>query len=221
MLHCVSVVQTIHGGKGAGKKCSKIYFCIWIQENQERMRKMGSYIVIGIVVLVIVYVMAVYNVLVKMKNTVTEAFAAVDVYLKKRWDLVPNLVEIVKRYAKHEEQTLENVVKLRNNVYDNASEEGKLKANTELAKGLANIMMLAESYPDLKANQNFLDLSAQLSKVEEDIANARKYYNAVVKDYNNRVQMFPANLIAGIFGYKVKPMFEAEESEKKRVEVKF
>lgn len=182
---------------------------------------MGAYIAIGILVLLVIYVLAVYNSLVKLNNSVTEAFATMDVYLKKRWDLIPNLVETVKGYAKHEENTLEKVVQLRNSVYDNNSEEGKLKANQELAKGIANIMMLAESYPDLKANQNFLDLSSQLAKIEEDIANARKYYNAVVRDFNNKVQMFPGNIIASMFGYKTKAMFETVETERNNVEVKF
>lgn len=182
---------------------------------------MGVYIAIGIVALLLIYVLSVYNGLVKRNNIVTEAFATMDVYLKKRWDLIPNLVETVKGYAKHEEKTLEDVVRLRNSAYDNHSEEGKLKANAELAKGIANMMMLAESYPDLKANQNFLDLSSQLAGIEEDIANARKYYNGAVRNFNDKVQMFPGNLIAGMFGFKAKPMFEAAEAEKNNVEVKF
>lgn len=182
---------------------------------------MGVYIAIGILVLLVIYVLAVYNSLVKLNNSVTEAFATMDVYLKKRWDLIPNLVETVKGYAKHEENTLEKVVQLRNSVYANNSEESKLKANEELAKGIDKVMLLAESYPDLKANQNFLDLSDQLAKIEEDIANARKYYNAVVRDFNNKVQMFPGNIIASVFGYKTKSMFETMETERSNVEVKF
>ena len=117
------------------------------------------------------YIGATYNGLVKLKNSVEEAFSTMDVYLKKRWDLIPNIVESVKGYAKHEAQTLQNVISARNMRYSDMTEEQKLQANTELARGLSAIHVLAEQYPDLKANQNFLDLNNQLQRTEEDIAN--------------------------------------------------
>ena len=145
-----------------------------------------------------------------------------DVYLKKRWDLIPNIVASVKGYAKHEAQTLENVIKARNGRYQDLSDEEKLTANAELSKSLAGINVVAEQYPDLKANENFLNLNAQLQKTEEDIANARKYYNAVVKDYNNKVQMFPSSIVASMFKFSARKMFIIEnEAEKEAVKVEF
>lgn len=179
-------------------------------------------IVVAIIaVMLIIYVIATYNALVTISNKVNEAFSTMDVYLKKRWDLIPNLVETVKGYAKHEQDTLEQVVNLRNSAYEKMSNEDKLKTNVDLTKGINKIMALAESYPDLKANQNFLNLSDQLGSCEADIANARKYYNAVVRDYNTKVQMFPSNIVAAMFGKKEKAMFEADEAQRENVEVKF
>ena len=178
-------------------------------------------IIAVIIVLLLVYIMSTYNGLVRLRNTVREAFATMDVYLKKRWDLIPNLVETVKGYAKHEKGTLEEVVKLRSGAYDNMSPEEKIEANKELSRGITKIMALAEAYPDLKANENFKDLSRQLERVEEDIANSRKYYNAVVKNMNNKVEMFPGNIVAGMFHFKSEKMFEAAESERENVKVEF
>ena len=144
-----------------------------------------------------------------------------DVYLKKRWDLIPNIVESVKGYAKHEKETLAEVINLRNSNYDSMSDEEKIKTNQALSSGIDRIIALAEAYPDLKANENFKDLNNQLTKVEEDIANSRKYYNAVVKNFNNKVQMIPSNLVAIIFGFKSKSMFEIDEVERENVQVKF
>ena len=144
-----------------------------------------------------------------------------DVYLKKRWDLIPNIVETVKGYAKHEKETLEKVISLRNSAYENMSDEEKIKANEQLTSGINKIMALAEAYPDLKANENFKDLSNQLTKVEEDIANSRKYYNGVVRIYNDKVKMFPSNIFAGLFGYKAKKMFETAAAERENIKVEF
>ncbi len=178
-------------------------------------------IIIVILVLLILYLIASYNGMIGLRNTVKEAFSTMDVYLKQRWDLIPNLVETVKGYAKHEKSTLEGVVKLRNSAYDNMTPEEKIEANKSLSHGITKIMALAESYPDLKANENFRDLSNQLSKVEADIANARKYYNAVVRRFNNKVEMFPGNIVAGIFHFKAEKMFEIESSERENVKVEF
>ena len=126
----------------------------------------------------------------------------------------------MKGYAKHEKNTLEEITELRNTTYDKMSNDEKIKANEHLSKSINRIMVLAESYPDLKASENFINLSKELSNVEDEIANSRKYYNAVVRIFNNKVQMFPSNLIARLIGYTPKAMFEASEDERKNVNVK-
>lgn len=180
---------------------------------------MWIYIIIAIIVLIIVYVFALYNSFIKLNNKIKEAFSTMDVYLKKRWDLIPNIVETVKGYAKYEKDTIKEVVELRNSAYDKMSEEEKIRTNEQLSSGISKIMVLAEAYPDLKANENFKDLSNQLTKVEDEIANSRKYYNGVVRIYNNKVEMFPSNIFAGLFGYKSKTMFEANVNERENVKV--
>lgn len=177
------------------------------------------YIIIGVVVLFLLFIFITYNSLVRLNNKVVEAFSTMDVYLKKRWDLIPNIVEAVKGYAKHEESTLEEVINLRNNSYDKMNTNDKVDVNNKLSSGINKLMAVAEGYPDLKASDNFRDLSSQLTKVEDDIANARKYYNGTVRIFNNKVQMFPSNIVAFMFGYKAKKMFEANESERENVKV--
>lgn len=179
-------------------------------------------IIIAVLVILAAFVGGTYNSLVKGRNSVEEAFATMDVYLKKRWDLIPNIVAGVKGYAKHEAETLEKVISARNSRYSDLSDDEKITANRELSGAVANVFALAERYPELKANQNFLDLSKQLSQVENDIANARKYYNAVVKAYNNKTEMFPSNLVAAMFRFTKKQMFTIEnEAEKEAVKVEF
>ncbi len=180
---------------------------------------MVVYLVIAFVCLILIYIFVVRNKIVKLNNNVNEAFATMDVYLKKRWDLIPNIVETVKGYAKHEKNTLEEIVQLRNNIYDNMSDSEKLKTNVDVASKVNKLMALAESYPELKASENFLNLSQELSQIEKDIANSRKYFNGTVRDYNNKVEMFPSNVIARLFGYKSKEMFKAREEEKENVKV--
>lgn len=149
---------------------------------------MIAIIVIGVIALLIVlYILSSYNAFVRLNNQVKEAFSTMDVYLKKRWDLIPNLVETVKGYAKHEKGTLEEVVKLRNSAYDGMSDEEKIEANAKISAVIPKIMALAEAYPNLKANENFMNLSNQISSLEEDIANSRKYYNAIVRKFNDKV----------------------------------
>jgi LemA protein len=143
-----------------------------------------------------------------------------DVYLKKRWDLIPNLVETVKGYTKHEEAVLKEVTTIRSSAYDNMSNQEKFMANSKISTDLGKIMALAENYPDLKASTNFIDLSNELSQTEEDIANARKYYNGTVKNYNNIVEKFPANIFAKILGFARKEFFEATNEERENVIVK-
>lgn len=180
---------------------------------------MTIYIIVGIVALIIVYLLICYNSFVKLNNQVKEAFSTMDVYLKKRLDLIPNIVETVKGYAKHEKETLEEVVNLRNSSYDKMNDSTKVDVNNKLSQGLGRLMAIAENYPELKANENFKDLSNQLSKVEDDIANARKYYNGAVRAYNNKVEMFPSNIVSNLFGYKSKPMFETNVDERENVKV--
>ena len=182
---------------------------------------MGLYVIIVIVVILLLLIFSTYNSLVKLNNRVEEAFSTMDVYLKKRWDLIPNIVETVKGYVKHEKETLEEIINLRNNSYDKMNVNDKVDINNQLSQGMNKLMAIAEAYPDLKASENFKDLSNQLSIVENDIANARKYYNGTVRMFNNKVQMFPSNIVATIFGYKTKKMFEINENERENVKVEF
>lgn len=179
-------------------------------------------IAVVIALVIIIYLFSAYNSFVKLKNSVEEAFATMDVYLKKRWDLIPNIVATVKGYAKHEAQTLEKVIAARGANYQAMSEDEKIAADAEISRSIPNFNVLAEQYPDLKANQNFLNLSSELSKTETDIANARKYYNAVVKNYNNKVQMFPSNIVASMFKFTEKQMFAVDDSaQRENVKVEF
>ena len=180
---------------------------------------MWLYIIIAVVVILLLLVLTTYNSLIKLNNKVEEAFSTMDIYLKKRWDLIPNLVEVVKGYAKHEKNTLKEITNLRSNSYDKMNTNDKVEVNNKLSQGINKLMAVAESYPELKANENFKDLSNQLTKIEDDIANSRKYYNGVVRIYNNKVEMFPSNIFAGLFGYKSKAMFEASVNERENVKV--
>lgn len=179
------------------------------------------YIIIAIIVIIAIFALTTYNSLVRLNNKVKEAFSTMDVYLKKRWDLIPNIVETVKGYAAHEKETLASVINLRNGAYDSMSDDEKIKANKELSKGVVKIMALAEAYPELKANDNFKDLSQQLTRVEEDIANSRKYYNGVVRTFNDKVLVFPNNIFANLFGFKEREMFEVDAAERENVKVEF
>lgn len=180
---------------------------------------MSLYIGIGVVLAVLIYVIVVYNKLVKYSNLVKEAFSTMDVYLKKRWDLIPNLVEVVKGYVKHEKDTLEEITQIRAKSYEDLSVNKKINVNEKLTQDLAKIMLVSEDYPELKAGPNFIQLSNDLTKIEDEIANSRKYYNGTVRMYNGKVQMFPSNIIAGIFGFSDANMFEADTNEKENVKV--
>ena len=179
-------------------------------------------IVIAIIVILALVVMGSYNGLVKTKNQAEEAFSTMDVYMKKRYDLIPNLVETVKGYASHESQTLEKVTAARNAAMTASSIDEKLKNENALTGTLKRLFAVAESYPDLKANTNFMDLQRQLQTIEEDIANSRKYYNASVKNLNNKIEMFPSSIIAGMFHFEKKPYFEvSSQEERENVKVQF
>ena len=180
---------------------------------------MTIYVIFGIVVLLVIYIFVTYNNLIKKRNIVKEAFSTMDIYLKKRWELVPNLVEIVKGYAKYEQETLNEITSLRVNSYDNMNINKKLDINEKLTEGISKIMAISENYPELKASENFLQLSRDLTKIEDEIANSRKYYNGAVRILNNKIQMFPSNIVASIFGFKLANMFEANTEEKNSIKV--
>lgn len=176
-------------------------------------------ILIVLILVCILYFVFTNNKLIKLDNQIKEAFSTMDVYLKKRWDLIPNIVEVVKGYAKHEEKTLTEVTEIRKSTYNKMSVDEKLNANEDLSSKIAKIMLLVENYPDLKANENFKDLSKQLTKVEDEIAQSRKYYNATVRDFNNKIEMFPSNVVAMILGCKKARMFEIDATERENVKV--
>jgi LemA protein len=177
---------------------------------------MVTYIIIGVLVVLAVLVLFTYNNLVQLRNKVKEAFSTMDVYLKKRYELIPNLVEVVKGYAKHETDTLQEVTQMRVNAQSgdlNTAIDGEIK----IGDALKSIFLVVEKYPDLKANTNFLDLQERLSKMEEEIAFSRRYYNGSVREFNNKCQMFPFNIIAGLFGFKALPMYQVDSDKERQV----
>jgi len=183
--------------------------------------------VLAIIAIAILWLILGYNSLVRRRNHVQEAWADIDVQLKRRYDLIPNLVETVKGYAKHESGTLEAVIKARNaamQTHDkqNATPEEMAKSENMLTGALKSIFALAESYPDLKANQNFLQLQDELSDTENKIQAARRFYNGNARDYNIAVQQFPMNLVAGMYHFETVKFFEVEETkEREAVKVQF
>lgn len=180
---------------------------------------MTMIIILVVLVLIVLYVISCYNKLVRLSNKVDEGFATMDVYLKKRFDLIPNLVETVKGYAKHEADTLSNVIAQRNGA---KTSNDVMDSENKITKAIQGIFAVAENYPELKANTNFMDLQNQLKQVEEDIANARKYYNALVREYNDVILSVPTNIIASIFHFEKKTMFEVDNAqERENVKVQF
>ena len=167
------------------------------------------------------YFVGVYNKGITLRNYAKEAFATMDVYLKKRWDLIPNLVNTVKGYAAHEKGVFEKVTELRSKDYSSLSEEEKINLNSELKGALVRIAAVAENYPELKANQNFENLMHQLETIEDDIASSRKYYNGTVRELNTYTELFPTNIICNIFGIKQMKLFETKEYERDNVVVEF
>lgn len=170
---------------------------------------------------VLFFVILIYNSLVVLRNRIKEAASSIDVQLKRRADLIPNLVETVKGYAKHERGIFENVSKARSALLSAKGMKEKAQADNMLTETLKSLFAVAENYPELKANQNFLELQRQLEDTEDKIAYARQFYNSVVLEYNNRIQVFPSNIIANMFGFKSEEFFDAGEEERKKVEVKF
>ena len=186
----------------------------------------GISVGVGAVVLIAVILIAVWislhNKLLRLKNQAEEAWATIDVHLKKRYDLIPNLVETVKGYAKHESGTLEAVIKARNAAMTATSPSAKIDAENALSGTLKSLFKLQEAYPDLKANQNFMDLQRQLKSVEDEIASARKYYNAVVREFNTALVVFPSSVVARRMRLEKQKYFELDsEEERQNIKVQF
>jgi LemA protein len=177
---------------------------------------MTTLIILGIIVVIAFLAVGIYNGLIKLRNTSEQAWSDVDVQLKRRYDLIPNLVETVKGYAKHEKETFEQVVQARNQAMGASSPEDKAQAENFLTSTLKSLFALAEAYPELKANQNFLDLQDELSKIEEQIQLARRYYNAVVRDLNTKIESVPSNIVANMFHFEKKEYFELDSEEERQ-----
>ncbi len=179
--------------------------------------------VIGLLLIVIVcWAIATRNKFVLLENQYEEAFHNIDIYLKKRYDLIPNLVETVKGYAKHEQETIQNVIEARARAQSASTPAEKIEANAQLTQTMRGFNMVIEQYPELKANTNFLDLQDQLKNIEYELANVRKYYNATIKLFNTKIRTFPASIIAGTMHLEKQPYFEIEDpEERKNVKVQF
>ena len=175
----------------------------------------------GMIFLLFLYFVGTYNALVILKTRIKEAFSGIDVQLKRRADLVPNLVETVKGYAKHEKEVFENVTKARSDLMKAETPKEKAQADNMLTGALKSLFAVAEAYPQLQASQNFQELQRQLEDTEDKVAYARQFYNCNVLEYNTKVRTFPSNLIANTFGFKEEEFFEAKEEERKTPKVSF
>jgi LemA protein len=180
----------------------------------------------GIILLVIIAVVAVvlismYNGLVQLRVRADSAWSDIDVQLKRRHDLIPNLVETVKGYATHEKGTFENIAKFRSQAMQATSPADKAVAENQLSGALRGLLAVAEAYPQLKASEEFTQLQSALSMTEDSLQNARRYYNAVVRDFNTKIQSFPTNLLAGMFGFAQRQFFETTDADREPVQVKF
>ncbi len=182
---------------------------------------MIEWIVLGLIVVILAVIAVMYNSFISLKTQMHNAMAQIDVQTKRRFDLVPNLVETVKGYAKHEKGTLTEVTKARAMISQAGTPGEKMAAENMLTGALKSLFAVSEDYPDLKANQNFLMLQEELSGIESKIAYARQFYNDAVMKWNQKVQMFPSNVIANVFGFKTQEHLEATEEERKAVKVKF
>ena len=186
------------------------------------MAGMSGVLILGGVVLVVgLWLISSYNSMVTLRNMVRNSWAQIDVQLKRRFDLVPNLVETVKGYAAHEKEVLEKVTQARSMVQSAQSIEQRQQAENQLTNTLRSLFAVAEAYPQLKANDNFRDLQQQLSELEEKIAFARQFFNDTTMKYNTTIQSFPTNLLAGMFGFQALPFFEVDDVQRQAVQVKF
>ena|SRR5947209_5300942 len=180
------------------------------------------YVVLILIALAIVMLASMYNSLVKLRVRADSAWSDIDVQLKRRHDLIPNLVETVKGYAAHEKGTFENVAKFRSMAMQATGPAERAQAEGQLSNALKSLFAVAESYPQLRASEQFTSLQGSLNSIEDNIQNARRYYNAVVRDYNTRVQSFPTNLLAGMFGFQARQFFEMDNAaDRENVAVKF
>ena len=182
---------------------------------------MITIILIAVAVLVLLYVIVTYNSLVRLRNRIQNAWAQIDVQLRRRYDLIPNLVETVKGYAKHERDTLEAVTQARANAINAQGPADQARAENMITGALKSLFAVSEAYPDLKANQNFLSLQEELSGTEGRISYARQYYNDAVLRLNTKIQSFPSNILAGMFGFKEHEYFEADDTSRGPVSVQF
>ena len=180
-----------------------------------------GWIVLGVIVLLVIIVIVMYNRLVRLRNRIDAAWSQIDVQLKRRYDLIPNLVESVRGYASHERETFEQVTRARQQAVDARGIEDQAKAENFLTQTLRSLFAVAEAYPQLQANQNFLALQEELTGTEGRIAFARQFYNEQVLAYDNSIEVFPTNVLAGAFGFKEKPYFETETASREPVKVDF
>ena len=178
-------------------------------------------IVLGVLVLLGIFLIAMYNSLVQLRVRSESAWSDIDVQLKRRHDLIPNLVEIVKGYATHEKSTFEDIAKFRSMAMQATGPVDKAAAENQLSGALKSLFAVAENYPQLQASKEFTQLQNSLSEIEDAIQNARRYYNAVVRDLNTKIQSFPTNILAGMFGFQQKQFFEAAAGDREPVAVKF
>lgn len=183
---------------------------------------MNTSMIIGIVIILfLVYLIVIYNSLVRAKVRISEALSQIDVQLKRRTDLIPNLVETVKGYAKHEREVLTKITEARSAIMKAKTTQDKADANNMLSQSLKSLFAVAENYPDLKASQNFMELQEELSDTEDKIAYSRQFLNSNVMDYNTRIKTFPGNLFANMFGFEPADFFAASDADKKPVKVSF
>lgn len=179
------------------------------------------WLIIAVIAVIVFWIIGLFNGLIRLKNEVANSWAQIDVQLKRRFDLIPNLVETVKGYAKHERELFTNITKARAAVMSAKSIPAKAQASNMLSDTLKSLFAVAEAYPDLKANQNFLQLQEELTGTENKISYARQHYNDIVMMFNNRLMVFPSNVFAGMLGFTQKEMFEAPAAQKEPVKVKF
>ena len=179
----------------------------------------GAFIVL--IIILFLWAMGAYNGLIRLRNQLDEAWSGIDVQLKRRYDLIPNIVETVKGYAQHERETLDSVTRARAAAMGAGDVASQAKAENMLSQALKSLFAVAEAYPDLKANINFLDLQKTLANIEEELQLARRFFNAVTRDFNNKCETVPSNIIAGMFGFKKRDFFEIDEAERENVKVDF
>lgn len=182
---------------------------------------MVALIIVVILVMIVGFVIATYNELVQLRNKVKNAFAQIDTQLQRRFDLIPNLVETVKGFASHEKELLENVTASRSGYMNAGSNQEKLAMNHQLSAGLRSLFAVAENYPELKSNTNFLNMQEELSDTEDKIMFSRQFYNDAVTMYNNKIQMFPGSLVAGMFGFIEEELYDADEKASETPRVQF